>query len=100
MPGVWSSSATVALGAVFRMVTGDDVSGVDESDASDTVTRTRIRSPRSPFPAVARLRVGFVAPGMSVPFLVHWYWVVNGSPSASCDVTAADRVSFVWARPG
>ncbi len=70
--GVWSLSATVALGAVFRMVTGDEVSGTEVSEASETVTRTRIRSPLSPFPAVARFRVGVVAPAISIPFFVHW----------------------------
>ena len=35
-------------------------------------TRTRMRSPRSPLPAVARLSVLAVAPAMSVPLRVHW----------------------------
>ena len=67
VPGEWSSSDTVAVGAVFSTVTGAEVSGADVSEPSETVTRTRIASPRSPLPA-DRSRVAPVAPPMSVPF--------------------------------
>ncbi len=59
------------------------------------VTRSRIRSPLSPLPAVARFSDGPVAPAMSVPFRVHWYAYVSGFASASCAVTVAVSVSFV-----
>ncbi len=53
-------------------VTGLEVTARSWRVPSETVTRTRIRSPRSPLPAVARLSVAPVAPLMSVPLRVHW----------------------------
>ena len=70
--GAWSFSATVATGTVFRTVTGAEVMGTDVVEASETVTRTRIRSPWSPLPTADRFKVAPFAPPMSVPFLVHW----------------------------
>ncbi len=70
--GEWLSRATVAVGAVFCTVTGEEVMGEESSDPSFAVTRTRIRSPRSPLPAVPRFSVDEVAPPMSEPFFVHW----------------------------
>ena len=65
-------SPTVAVGAELATVAGEDVTGLLESRPSDAVARTRIWSPRSPLPAVARLSVEAVAPAMSTPFFVHW----------------------------
>ena len=70
--GEWSSSDTVAVGAVFRMVTGADVTAGEAATPSETLTRTRITSPLSPLPATERSSVASVAPAMSVPFFVHW----------------------------
>ena len=70
--GLAGASPTVAAGAVLATVTGLEVSGALVAVPSLTVTRTRIRSPLSPLPAVARLSVLPVAPLMSVPLRVHW----------------------------
>ena len=59
-------------GAVFCTVTGLEVTGALVASPSSAVTRTRIRSPLSPLPAVARFSVPPVAPPMSVPLRVHW----------------------------
>jgi hypothetical protein len=63
---------TVAVGAELATVVGLLVTGALVAMPSDTRTRTAIASPRSPLPAVARLRVALVAPLMSTPFFVHW----------------------------
>ena len=60
------------VGAELATVTGLEVDGALASDPSETVTRTRIRSPWSPLPAVARFSVDDVAPTRSVPLRVHW----------------------------
>ena len=70
--GAWSLSATVATGTVFSTVTGSEVAGADVVEASETVTRTRMRSPWSPLATADRFKVAPFAPPMSVPFLVHW----------------------------
>ena len=62
----------VNAGAVFCTVTGLEVTGALVAWPSSTVTRTRIRSPLSPFPAVARFSVAPLAPEMSVPLRDHW----------------------------
>ena len=72
VPGEAVFRLTVALGAVLVTVTGDEVTGAEFAEPSSAVTRTRIRSPRSPLPAVPRFSVAEVAPAMSVPFFVHW----------------------------
>ena len=59
-------------GALLTTVTGSAVTGSLFAKPSLTVTRTRIRSPRSPLPAVARFSVELVAPAMSSPLRVHW----------------------------
>ena len=59
-------------GALLTTVTGAEVNGALLTVPSLTVTRTRIRSPRSPLPAVARLSVAPVAPRCRVPARVHW----------------------------
>ena len=64
--------SVVKAGAVLSTVTGSEVTGALVALASETVTRTRIASPRSPLPAVARFSVALVAPPMSVPLRVHW----------------------------
>ena len=70
--GELGASATVATGAVLATVTGLEVTGVLLTVPSLTVAMTRMRSPRSPLPAVARLSVELVAPAMFVPLRVHW----------------------------
>ena len=52
-------------GGELTTVTGAEVTGALEAVPSLTVTRTRIRSPWSPLPAVARSSVEPVAPAMS-----------------------------------
>ena len=70
MVGDAGSSATDKAGAVSATTTGCDLATV-VCVASLTVTRNAIVSPRSPFPAMERSRVGAVAPAISEPFLVH-----------------------------
>ena len=59
-------------GALLTTVTGLEVTGALSAVPSLTVAMTRMRSPRSPLPAVARLSVELVAPAMFVPLRVHW----------------------------
>ena len=75
MPSVPAGSGerlTVAVGELFPTVTALDVSGSLDNAPSDALTLTRMTSPRSPLPTVARFRVEAVAPAMSDPFFVHW----------------------------
>jgi hypothetical protein len=69
--GAWLFSATVATGGEFRIVTELDVRGALALTPSLAMTRSVIWSPLSPFPAVARFSVAFVAPAMFTPFFVH-----------------------------
>jgi hypothetical protein len=71
------------------------VSGSLVALPSLAVTRTAIASPRSPLPLTARSSVAPIAPAMSVPFFVHWYEYVSGSPSGSCATTVAVSTSSV-----
>ena len=64
--------SVLKTGALLTTVTEAEVTGALESVPSLTVTRTVIWSPRSPLPAVARLSVALVAPGMSRPARIHW----------------------------
>ena len=70
--GLFLFSETVAVGAVFAMVTALEVSGLPSRDPSLPRTRRLIWSPLFPLLAPDRFRVALVAPLMFEPFLSHW----------------------------
>src|SRR5215207_5006470 len=70
--GLAGDRPTVADGAELITVTGSDVVGPELASPSETATRTRISSPSSPLPAVARVSVAAVAPTMSRSLRIHW----------------------------
>ena len=72
MPGPESDNATVAVGAVFTIVTGSVVKAEPSSEPSPGVSRTEIWSPLSPLPETERSRLAPVSPVRSVAFLIHW----------------------------
>ena len=69
--GAAGASVTVALGAVFAIVTAVDVDGVELAVPSFPVTRTEIVSAFEPLPVTERLSVAAVSPARSTPFLRH-----------------------------
>ena len=71
VPGSAGANDTVAVGAVFWIVTAAEVTGALCSDPSLAVTRRLIASPLSPFPSVARFNVAVVPRAIGNPPLSH-----------------------------
>ena len=91
----WSIETESTTGAELTTRAPADVAGALEAEPSETVARTAIVSPLSPWPGCDRSSVAAVAPEMSTPPESHWRADVNVSPSASVAASVKVSVSFV-----